>query len=439
MLLEHVRHGVKLGAHAIACDAGSTDSGPFYLACGVSKHARESVKRDLQVMMCAASEAQLPILIGSCATAGTDAGVDWTCDIVIEVARELAIAPKIALLYSEQSAELLKQRNDQGRIRPLPPSGTLSNGVIDSCEHIVALMGPEPYIRALEQGADIVLGGRTTDTAVLAAVPLMRGASAAASWHAAKVAECGGLCSVNPRTAGVIFTVDQEGFDIEPLNRDNRCSPESVSAHMLYEASDPIIMTEPGGVLDVGTARYVQINERATRVTGSRWTPQPYTMKLEGAGKGLYQTIMLIGIEDPEVLAHLDEFEQGMIKALHARIRQTFGESAGDYDLSLRIYGWNGVSGRPMLAGATPPHEVGVMLVVTAPTQSLANRIAKACNATFFHTPLRPGIEMPSYAFPFTPAEIERGPLYEFRLNHVVETAGGFELVRTRWVDTAQR
>ena len=42
---------------------------------------------------------------------------------------------------------------------------------------------------------------------------------------------------------------------------------------------------------------------------------------------------------------------------------------------------------------------------------------------------------MPSYAFPFSPAEVERGAVYAFHLNHVVETDGPFELVRTRWVD----
>lgn len=75
------------------------------------------------------------------------------------------------------------------------------------------------------------------------------------------------------------------------------------------------------------------------------------------------------------------------------------------------------------------------MCVITAANQSLATRMAKACNPYFFHFPLRPGIEMPSYAFPFTPAEIERGQVYEFKLNHVVETVDGFELVRTAWVD----
>ena len=79
------------------------------------------------------------------------------------------------------------------------------------------------------------------------------------------------------------------------------------------------------------------------------------------------------------------------------------------------------------------------MFVVTAATQSLANRMAKACNPVFFHMPLTTAIELPSYAFPFTPAEIERGQLFEFKLNHVIETLDGHELVRTRWIHEPAR
>jgi hypothetical protein len=61
--------------------------------------------------------------------------------------------------------------------------------------------------------------------------------------------------------------------------------------------------------------------------------------------------------------------------------------------------------------------------------------MAKACNPYFFHFPIRANIELPSYAFPFTPAEISRGRVYEFRLNHVVHTADGHELTRIAWTD----
>ena len=84
--------------------------------------------------------------------------------------------------------------------------------------------------------------------------------------------------------------------------------------------------------------------------------------------------------------------------------------------------------------GTPPPVEVGVMLVVTAATQPLATRIAKTCNPQFFHFAMEKGQELPSYAYPFSPAEIERGQVYGFRLNHVVRTVDGLELVRIAWV-----
>ena len=40
---------------------------------------------------------------------------------------------------------------------------------------------------------------------------------------------------------------------------------------------------------------------------------------------------------------------------------------------------------------------------------------------------------------PFSPAEIERGQVFEFHLNHIVQTTTPFELMRTRWVDVAAR
>jgi hypothetical protein len=434
---EHVAAGIARGAHAIACDAGSTDSGPSYLARGVSKWAREAVKRDLEVLMVARERAGIPLLIGTCGTSGADAALYWTRDIALEVARERGLTPRIAVISSEQSREAMKAKNAAGQIRPLPPSDPLADATLDACDHIVALLGPEPYIAALQGGADIVLGGRTTDTAVLAAVPIMMGGGLGAAWHAAKTAECGGVCTVVRGDGGVLIEVFGDAFEIEPLSATNRCDVQSVSAHMLYENSDPYRLIEPGGVLNVTEAVYAALDERRVRVTGSAWEPKPYTMKLEGAGCGPYQTISLVGIEDPKVLADLDLFHDRLVAGLRERIDRTFGADAGDYDVSARLYGWNAVSGRKMPADAAIPHEVGVLLAITAATQDLATRMSKTVNPIFFHFPLSPELPQPSYGFAFTPAEIERGQVYKFHLNHIVETADGFELTRTEWVDLA--
>ncbi len=428
-------YGIARGARVIATDAGSTDSGAAYLALGMSKNDRGSVKRDLTKLMRAASEANIPLVVGTAGQAGGDKNVDWTLDIVREVASELEIRPKVVALYSEIEKPRLHALRQAGRVKPLPPLGELAPETIDSCDHIVALMGPEPYMAALRQGADIIVGGRTTDTAVIAAYALLHGAAAGPAWHAAKVAECGAQSTARRRGSGVLISIDDTGFEIEPLERDNLCTPESVSAHMLYENADPFRLHEPGGVLDVSGAIYTQHDDRTVRVEGSRWEPGPYTMKLEGAGGGGFQTVMLIGIQDPEVLDRLGEFHDRMLESLYRRVQTTMGADAGDFHISLRIYGWNAVSGDTPPEGTPLPREVGVLFVATAETQELASQIAKACNAYFFHFPLNPEKELPSYSFAFTPADIDRGQVYEFKLNHIVEVDDPMELVRTKWFE----
>lgn len=430
-----LRAGIAMGAHAIACDAGSTDSGPAYLATGKSKYARDAIKTDLIFLMRAQADSGLPLLIGSCGTSGCDAAVDWTRDIALEIAAELGLRPKIALLYSEQEPTDVARAAARGRVTALPPAGEISAERLASCDHIVALMGPEPYVAALRAGADIVLGGRTTDTAVIAAVALMRGAGAGPAWHAGKIAECGGQATVNPRDGGVLIRVGVHGFEIEPLSRANACSPATVAAHMLYENADPFRLTEPGGILDVGAARYRDVDGRVVAVKGSVFEPRPYTMKLEGAGGGGFQTIMLVGIQDPGVLAEVDRFVAQMHAILIDRVSKAMGAGAGAFDISLRPYGWNAVSGEKVATDANPPREIGLLFVATAETQEVATQIAKTCNPYFFHMPLDLNAELPSYAFPFSPAEIERGQVFEFRLNHVVAVDDPLELVRTEFVD----
>ncbi|MBK6008235.1 acyclic terpene utilization AtuA family protein [Ramlibacter ginsenosidimutans] len=425
-------------AHAIACDAGSTDSGPAYLATGQAKYSRDSVKHDLSILMRAQAKAGIPLLIGSCGTSGCDEALDWTRDIALEIAREHGLRPRIALLYSEQSPQTMQAWAKAGRISPLAPMTDSDPQRFAACDRIVALMGPEPYIAALREGADIVLGGRTTDTAVLAAVPLMRGAPPGPAWHAGKIAECGSLCTVRPREGGVMIRVGSDHFTVEPLGAHNQCTVETVYSHMLYENSDPFLLHEPGGILDVTAAQYVPIDERIVRVTGSKFLPQPYTMKLEGARGTGYQTLMLVGIQDRDVLADIDRFIAHMHDVLTTRVRETMGPRAGEFDISLRAYGSNAVSGLPPTEGAPPPREVGLLFVATAETQQAATQIAKTCNPWFFHLPLRPGMELPSYAFPFSPAEVERGRVCEFMLNHVVHVDHPLELVRTRFADVAE-
>ena len=87
------------------------------LSCdGVSKNSREAVKRDLQILMEAQALARIP-LPSHHATSGGYAGVNWTLDIVVELAEELKLHLRIALLYSEQDKRVLKRRTRRARFR----------------------------------------------------------------------------------------------------------------------------------------------------------------------------------------------------------------------------------------------------------------------------------------------------------------------------------
>jgi Acyclic terpene utilisation family protein AtuA len=430
--------GISFSPDVIAVDAGSTDSGPHYLGAGVSKMTRKAVKRDLHQLMIGRAKLGIPLLIGSCGTSGTDSGVDWVADICAEIAAEEKQSLKVAQIYSEQDPGRLATYLAKGAVSALPPATVLTPERLAECDHIVALMGYEPFAAAINNGADIVLAGRTTDTAVLAAVPLMRGFPAGPAWHAAKIAECGGLCTTQPRQGGVMLSIDAGGFDVEPLHATNTCTPYSVSAHMLYENAHPYVLKEPGILLDAKNAVYTAIDERVVRVTGSTHTVMPYTMKLEGSGAIGFRTMVFSAIADPKILANLDLFLERLQTHLIAGITSVLGYAPAEYALDIRPYGSHALAQPGRRNSHAVPQEVGLMALVTADTQDKATEIAKFSNPILLHFPLTATDPMPSFAFAFSPAEVELGRLYEFKLNHVVAIADPLELTRTTYFATHQ-
>ena len=65
-------------------------------------------------------------------------------------------------------------------------------------------MGPDAFIAALQQGADLVIGGRSTDAGVIAASAIWKGAGLGPAWHAGETGECGGRCTAyTTRGSGV--------------------------------------------------------------------------------------------------------------------------------------------------------------------------------------------------------------------------------------------
>jgi hypothetical protein len=427
---ETVARGIELGAQAIAVDGGSTDSGPFYLGTGQAKTTAAQVERDLRVLLRAAVDASIPLLVGSCGTSGTDNGVDWVADVARRIAADEQLAFTLACIYSEQNADDLVTALNDDRIRALPPAGPLSDATLKSCSHIVGLMGHEPMTAALRAGANVVLAGRATDTATVAAVALDHGLPAGPTWHGAKTVECGGQCTTNPAARGVFLEIDDTGFTVSPLEAETACTPTSVAAHMLYENANPFELREPAGTLDTTSATYRAVDDRVVRVEGSVFAPaDTYTVKLEGSALVGYETVTFVGIRNPAVVCDIQAWTDLLTFLVADRVNTVLGLAPHTYDFDVSRYGYDAILGA--LEPEHTSHEIGILFRVRAGDQATATAIAKVANPLLLHLPLPGAQSLPSFAFPFSPAEIERGPAYEFVLNHTVAPESPTSMFRT--------
>jgi hypothetical protein len=424
--------GLEMAPHFIGCDAGSTDSGPADLATGRCHYSAHSYRRDLKLILGAARGHRLPLIIGSAGGSGVNAGVDWTRGILEDVCTELDLHFRMAVIHSSQDKAYLKRKLAEGKIHPLANAPEYTAEVIDRSLNIVGMMGCEPIIRALEQGADVVLAGRSSDTSIYSAIPVMQGFNPGPVWHAAKVLECG-AASVEYRPAPdcMFAFIQDDSFIVRAPNPKLRCTPVSVAAHSLYENGDPFRIVEPAGVLDTTFSTYEQYDDRSVKVAGSRFHhADRYTVKLEGAELVGYQTLVVCGIRDPVVVEALDEFLAACRERILGRVGYNYPQmQPEDWRLGFRVYGHNGTMGKLEPVKNPHPHEVGLVIEITAQSQELANSIGAIARHQVLHQPVPQWKGLVSnIALPYGAHDLQRGAVYAFNVNSVVEPADPYEM-----------
>lgn len=425
-------HGLSLGIDLIACDAGSADPGPYYLGSGTPFVSRIAVKRDLSLMIRGGTQEKIPVFIGSAGGSGSDKQVDWTLEIIREICDEQNIYPKVAVLRTELRPEQLVSKINSGKISPLGPIKNLNEKDANETHKVVSMIGAEPFQQALEEGADIVIAGRSSDAAIYAALPLMRGADPGLSWHMGKIIECGAQV-IEPREGQdcVIGTIYHDYFTIEPGHPDRRCTRTRVAAHTLYENPSPYELKEPSGTLITKSATFEQIDDRVVRVSGSKWEPSStYTVKLEGVKKLGFRTVFLAGTRDPILVSGINNF----IEACQTRIERdskAIGIEKKDYMLNIKVYGKDAVMGANEPLSDQNAHEVGILVDVVAKDQDISKAVCAKARYSLLHTDF-PGRMCISgnLAIPFSPSDLSAGEVYEFNIWHIMECNDPMEPVR---------
>jgi len=422
---ESLAAGLERDPAFVGVDAGSIDGGPHYLGSGENMHAsRDAAKEVLRTLLVGTREADVPLLVGSAATAGIDAGVDWTCEVVREVAREEGLTLDLAAVYAEQSTDALARAMDEGRVAPLDESPPLDRSTVEESEHVVAMMGPEPYDEALDRAADVVIAGRSSDVAIFEAIPMREGFAPGPTVHLAKTVECGGLIAV-PRTGGdvIVATLTDDWFRVEPANPDKRTDPTTVASHLLYESADPTRFVEPRGVLDPTDATYEAVDDRTVEVRGSRFeVTDEYTVKLEGARKLGHRGVGVAGVRDPGAIAELESLLASARSAVD-RTAEERGLADDDYRVSVRVYGRDGVMGQREPT-PEPGHEVGVFVDAVAPTPEVVDDLLEEFTYHLFVSDF-PGrtCTAGNAAFPTSPTHAPTGEAFEFSVWHRLTVA----------------
>ncbi|MFD2728786.1 acyclic terpene utilization AtuA family protein [Enterococcus camelliae] len=412
--------GLALNPHAIVVDSGSTDSGPQKLAMGETTCPPAAYKKELAILVKAALQHKIPLIVSSAGGDGTNQHVDLLAELVNEIATENGLHFKMATIYSDIPKEQVKaalQAHEITAMKNVPP---LTEPEIDAATVITAQMGCEPYLNLLKLGKerpDIIIGGRTYDPAPTAALGIYYGFDEALAWHMGKIIECGAICCV-PATKTVLGRLRKNDFSIEPMNPMSFAKPHTVAAHTMYEKSSAFHLPGPGGILELSDAVFTAESDRVAAVAGSKFKKDTtYRIKLEGAKVVGYRAITVLGLRDPLLIAQMDA-------VLAAVLEQTKNELPEEYNQSqvcLHPYGKNAIMKTLEPQAEDIGHEVCVIAEVTAPTQELALLVTNRIRTTLLHYGY-PGRKATSgnVAMPFTPLEIPLGKVCQFNVYHLM-------------------
>jgi hypothetical protein len=429
---------IKTGSFRIGCesepdlicaDSGSCDVGPVPLGADISSSPRRWQMDDLETMLLASRRLGVPMIVGSAGDTGSNSRVDLFVGIIQDLAEKHRLARfRVGYFYSEVSKDALRRRIVAGdQITGLDGRPPLDLASLEATDHVVAMAGIHPYIDLLDQGADVIIGGRSSDCAIFAAPAIRQGFPEGLAYFYGKVLECASFCA-EPYGGkeSVLGEITMDDVKIAALLPEQRCTVASVAGHAMYERANPFYEYFLGGHIDMSRCHYEQYDGRTVRVTGPTYVPaSELQVKLEGAGKIGERYVGIVGIRDPYTIVNIDR--------VTSWARQQVAESFGDtgYELHFTIYGRNAILGEREPLKARPGHELGVVVQGVAPTKAMAEEVCMIATRQMFYARL-PEVKGTAGGVAFLLDEVmPASPAYLWTVNHTMRLDDPLELFPT--------
>ena len=260
-------------------------------------------------------------------------------DAVVAVARELGLGGRvrIGIVAGDDIMSRLDEMLSRGiELRNMDTGEPLSS-VRDSIQSANVYLGAAPLVEALNQGAQIVITGRATDTGLTLAPLIHEFGWAADDWNrlaagtiAGHIIECGAQCSGGncqyewrsiPNLADVGFPIAEASPDgtfviTKHEGTGGRVNIPSVKEQLLYEMGDPHEYITPDCVADFTTIHLQDDGRDRVRVFGIQGRPATDFLKVSISYSAGYKAVGTL------VYAWPDAYEkaQAADKILRARL-----------------------------------------------------------------------------------------------------------------------
>ena len=421
--MSSLKRALNLGAGVIAAQGTSADPGPDYLGAGKTFYPLVGVRRDLATLLPHSRAARVPVVM-SVGGAGARASVEPVVDAVREIALEMGGQLRVAVIYADIDKKWLAEQIDSEleipRLGDWPSlSPKLTRGDVARSTNIVAQMGPEPIMSALDAGSTLCLPGVLSTRPCLPRCRCCTDSIRAFRFTWARPLNAG-RWRQSRGPARTAFLASSK-MVLSPWSRCRRNAAvrfHSIAAHSFYERSDPEFDDLPGGQLDTSKVKYEQLDPRTVRVSGSRWHPSDrYTVKLEGAAIVGQRAVCMAGVRDPIMIEQMDV----LLDDVRNMLAERYDAASLRYTVDFRLYGRDAVMGEREPVQGNLPHELGLLIDVVAPSLELAEDICAFTRSAVNHNEF-PGCRTSAgnLALAFSPSELPVGPVYGFNIWHLL-------------------
>lgn len=262
--------------------------------------------------------------------------------VVLEIAKNLGLHDlKIAVVTGDDVLPKLDELLDTGiSFRDLETGKLFTKELREKLLFANAYIGASPIVEALKQGADIVISGRTTDTAQFLAPLIYEFSWDDNDWdRLASGVFMGHLLECSAQSTGGNFSgnwEEIEGFErmgypiaevsengefviTKPKECGGLVTKETIKEQMLYEIHDPSAYITPDVIVDITNVHLTEMGPDEVKVSGVKGKPKPDQLKIVMGYENGYLGQVLVGYSWPDALKKAKAADQIIRKMLEQK------------------------------------------------------------------------------------------------------------------------